>query len=338
MAKRGTLSGDKAIQGGFGIQSGIVRVKDARFKIQEWSKKDGSWTGHVLVWQLDVQKSDPKGVVEDESLVEQQDFILCWGSKEKDENGNPTYRFHPANSKGVDDEEPEDLGVEVGTEGNTFCTPESAETESMPFKDAPAVLFSMGLEKLGFRKEVSNRAYCPEYVGLVIEVETVQPDVLAKHLGVRYNPPKDGKPQPQWMVKKIHVFPWDAQKSAGKAKGAAAGAGAGKGASASTSTASASTKSNGKANGAADEVDIAAYAADRAREVGKDAKGKELTKGEFKQAVYKKALKEGKLAGKYHKALQDFCASDAGILELAGEEILEPVLDEEGIVKAVAFS
>lgn len=328
MARKGTLQGSKALTGGFGIQAGLVKVVDNRFKIIQYTKGDGGLVTPMLVHQLDVVKVDEKFTPVDENDVQQHDMLLCWGTKEKDENGLHRYRFHPGLAKSGTDDDVKDLGAEIGVEGNTFCMPEDVEGEAIPFADVDAVLFTKGLEKKGVKPEINNQAYAPNYNGIILDVETVNPDVLCKELGVRYNSPKDPgqKPKPQWKIKAVaNLDAWMAGVMGGKpAKGKA--------------PATPASKANGSAP-AASEFDVPTYVLDRAKEVAVDAKGKELTKAEFKQAVYKKALKKS-APPKFHKAIQDYSTSDEGIMALAGEEVLVPIMDEtnDEVIKAVSFA
>lgn len=109
--------------------------------------------------------------------------------------------------------EPEDLGSDVGTEGNSIYGDEGAK---LGFGWPP---FIKSLRDCNFRPNVIDRIYMPDYIGMKAH--------LKKGETGRTYQNKQGKTVSdlQWMVTKIHTFPYDkaATKAAGKAAVKAAG-------------------------------------------------------------------------------------------------------------------
>lgn len=276
MAKRASLAGADAQKSGFGIQEGMVRVEDARFKTIQYRKGDGSLITPMMVLQLDVCKINAKGDAETE--VETKDLKVCWGSKEAEGNGLHKFRFRPGTVASVDAEEVEDAGdeengtCEIGAEGNTFCSKDGGS----PFEDEAASLFMKSLEAHGWKPEINRQAYAPNYIGAVFDVRTVLAEDLCKRLGARYNPPKDSSANAPtvWEVVKVHVRPYE--KAAGGAKKGAAAQTSAK--TTATSTSAGSGKTNGAANGSAEDKALAAFEAYVKTVKGKNVKRMDVQK------------------------------------------------------------
>lgn len=217
MAVRGTLQGSKALKSGFGIQEGNVRVTDARFKIVQHSKKDGTLVTPYLALQLDVAKLDDQ--LQPTDITETKDFIVAWGSKEAGDDGMHKFRFRPAKVEKADDDDIEDLGCEIDTEGNTFCSDEGGA----PFEDSEAALFMKSLEAKGWKPEINDQAFSNNYINAAFKVKTADKADLCNRLGVKYKAPSgDAKQQAPvvWEVTQIHERPYE-KKKAGKTTAAA---------------------------------------------------------------------------------------------------------------------
>lgn len=222
--KRSSLAGADFAKSGFGIQEGIIRVEDCRFKIVQRTKKDGTPVTPMHFFQIDAavldQNMDPK-----QDGVEQVDLLLCFGSKEVMENGLHKFRFRPAVVESATAEEFVDQGdeesetCEIGAEGNTFVGPEG----QTPFEDSDAALFFKMLEKRGFDPKINRQAYAGNYKGMVVEVESRLKEDVCRELGVKFRANEaDPNAKPTVLYpKKIHVNPAkDAAGKGGAAKGA----------------------------------------------------------------------------------------------------------------------
>ncbi len=218
----------KAIKSAFGMESGIAKIVDAKFVIDQFRTKDGTVALTYMGMKMDYVKSDETGEVEDPENVMEQVFII---QIPKDGDvGN--LKFVPGNIKSGTDNDPEELEREVGVAGNTYCG------DSMPFADADWIEFCHSLEVKGFKPEINDQSFAPNYIGLVFkfhaENKALRPGQVVK---------EGKKPQTKWVVDQIFVRPYE---SAGKTKGATKNAPKSSTASTSKST---ETSSAGSTNG-----------------------------------------------------------------------------------------
>lgn len=217
---KATLDPSKAVQGGFGIQEGNVEVMDGRFKIIQRKAKGGEkFTMFVL--QLDVTKLDEKWERIDETVIESKEMIVCWGSKEADDNGLHAFKFRPGLGKSPTDPEPKDQGAEIDTEGNTIYAENEGEA---PFADVECSVFMASLEKKGWKSEVNAQAWAGNYVGAKFAVKTVDLGDYCKQLGIKHSSKDGAKPPTCWEVTNIHTRPYEGKgaKAGTKAKVTAA--------------------------------------------------------------------------------------------------------------------
>lgn len=217
---RASSQSSKAMKSGFGLQEGIVKVTEARFKIEQHSKKDGTLVTPFFGMLFDYVKCDESGEAENSDDIMTKDLPIQWVAKDKEnktDDGEPIYlfeklKFRPGNAKNATDTDPEDLGCEVGTEGNTMY----AESDGLaPFQDADWIEFCKSLEQKGFKPEINDQSYAPNYVGLVFKFHT-------ENKPLRKDAKADDKPQTKWVVDQIYVRPYEAK--GGKAKPAASSA------------------------------------------------------------------------------------------------------------------
>lgn len=191
----------KALQSGFGMQEGVAKVIDAKYGVHEFRNKEGDVVLAFFGMQFDYVKCDETGAVEDEEKVMQQHFIISFPKKTEGEDypyDLASLRFHPGKAKSADDQEPEDLGTEVGTTGNTmYC-----ETTAAPFADSDYMEFMTSLEKKGWKPEINDQSFAPNYVGLIFKFHTE-----AKKL--RADAKAGAKPQTRWVVDDILVRPYE---------------------------------------------------------------------------------------------------------------------------------
>lgn len=157
---------------------------------------------------------------------------LCWEGYKLDENWarvdggelvHANFRigkledFRPGNLQNPDDlnEEPEDLGREVDTQGNALFT----EQGKSLYKDSAFIMLTDSLLRPGgFKPAVINKGYAPDFEGMKLHL---------KIANMRTYKDKEGQektPTTSVCDKAIAVYPYDKPKS----KAGKAGAGAGK--------------------------------------------------------------------------------------------------------------
>jgi hypothetical protein len=208
---RPSMSSEKAASGGgFGVQEGKVECVDARFKIVQYQKGDGTKVTPFCALQLDVYQLDDEWdrmPGSEETGVVQKDLIVCW----QDKKGGG-FKFRPGTSERAG-EESEDAGDEVDTEGPTlYC-----DDTSMPFADSDALIFMKSLESKGWSAAVNDLCWAPSYVGAKFQITSKAPADVCKRLGIKHQ--ARDKEQPVWEVVDVHTKPYE---KGGKAKGTAA--------------------------------------------------------------------------------------------------------------------
>lgn len=145
-----------------------------------------------------------------------RDIVLKLGSKS-------LATFHPGRGSDPDDADPEDLGDELNTEGNTLFI--SGGDVTMNAKSGYTV-FMKSLQHKGFAKEKIAQCWAPHFKGLKFELATVTPDKLEAYGQKKGEGNKDGENITYKVVQSVVSFP-DAKK-AGKGVKAEAPAAAAK--------------------------------------------------------------------------------------------------------------
>jgi len=172
------------------------------------SKKTGTQADEGCKVILTIQRTDSNGKPDGSEPVEEY-----LNAANKKDGVIPTW---PGLAKSRDDQNPKNLGAEMGTEGNCF-------QGKIPHPQSKFMVFSQSLEQRGFKPEVLNEGYLPDLVGTVAEFTTESRQV-------------NGSSYPQLLVKNIKVYGYETQKAASGAK-------------------SAPTPTNGTAKSAAKSVD-----------------------------------------------------------------------------------
>lgn len=243
---------------GGGFREGLVRIDESHFVVhqknarkpkdnetaEEKKKREEEEAKNIphpaLRWKgtrLDPDTQEP--MTDHEGVEEKVEIVLGLGGKALD-------KIHPGGCESFDSDEVEDLGDAVGTEGNTiYVLDEEFVKKGLNPKTGCAVMFS-SLKLAGFKMDVVDRMWAPDYVGAVFEVGVHQQETEEVDQ-------KTGKKKtiPYKIVKKIVRAPYETKGKQGTKNTAPKGKeGSGKDTKASTSTGSAST---GAGSGAVNE-------------------------------------------------------------------------------------
>ena len=205
---KGSSQSSKALKAGFGITEGTIKVVSACFLLHEFTNKDGDVALTFFGHRWDVVRCDEAGEAESDETTPQYFIVQIAGKdKETGEVDLNKLKFHPGKAKNADDPDPEDLGLEMGTEGNSmYC-----ETATAPFQDADWIEFCKSLETKGWKPEINDQSFAPNYVGTVLKVHT---ETKPLRLGAK----TDAKPQTKWVVDEIYVRPYESKKGGAKGK------------------------------------------------------------------------------------------------------------------------
>lgn len=206
---------------GGGFKEGPVLVEKCVCAVTQRNAREGQKQENPhgsIVYKcirLDPDTQEPMQNADGES--ERVEIVLGLGSK------SLPY-VHPGIVSSADSDEVQDAGDKVGAEGNTLYI--SKEDWKLHPKTAAAIWFD-SLYKAGFRAELIDRMYMPDYDGAVFDVAIHQEETDEKD-------EKTGKPRtiPYKVVRKIIRAPYE--KGKGGSSGSGSGSGGGKGSSAST--------------------------------------------------------------------------------------------------------
>ncbi len=187
-----------------GALAGKFEVVSSTFKVHQANAREGQDQREATCAQ--VFKIHP--ITDDGDKIEdaaELELVLALG-------GKSLKSFHPGNADGADDADPEDLGDEVGTEGNSIYSADGA----LPNAAASYSIFNRSLAHKGFDKKKIADCYAPHYVGLKFELATVTPDKLEAY-GSKARPIDPKVPFSYKVVQAIIEHP----KAAGGKKAAA---------------------------------------------------------------------------------------------------------------------
>jgi hypothetical protein len=156
--------------GGGGLEAGNYEVVGAKFAIKKLDYEDAK---KQLYQVLSVLTLDAEGDrVRDAEPIE---IDLGFGPES-------IQTFHVGKGSGADDNDPKDLGTDIDVEGNTVWTP----TPGVEFKGScGASVFNTSLLKLGFSKEILDRTWAADLVGLKFALETLPAAEINKLLETR---------------------------------------------------------------------------------------------------------------------------------------------------------
>lgn len=160
-----------AVETSVGIQEGNVEIVEAKCKIHQFQpNKRGEQSSQFTAVALKFHKLDK----EFERLSGDEDEVTNWvyfslGGKSLD-------RFHPGQATGPDDNDPDDLGDEIDTEGNVIYPVEGAKLNTK----CKWIMFTKILEQGidgkggGFRPSVLGDGFLPALIGTKGHVLTIK--------------------------------------------------------------------------------------------------------------------------------------------------------------------
>lgn len=274
----------------FQFEQGMGKIVSAAFKVCQMTDKDGNPATDEQGIDIPPRTNLCVGIqrltkdlkpTEDEPIVEQ----LGCGSLAK---------FHPGNANSSDDDDVEDLGDDVDTEGNSLFSVEGARLD----KKSKISIFGESLAKLGFKKSALN-GFAPNLVGTIAMFGQM-------NMGME---PRPGKKPATCLVamEKIVVFPY---KGGADTKTTA------------PATKTGSTKVNGRvpepaaeAGGGADN-ETTAYAVQMLVKIGETTKGS-ITRAKIGSKIVT-LLPMNKVPAKFQIPVQNLIKNDEWFLETVG--------------------
>lgn len=288
-------------KGGLGIQDGNYEVVKSTSKVHQFPpNKSTGVQGDPFVggaWTLKKlnENWEPVADVEDETEVFRIGGIVD---------------FHPGQLSNPDDlnEEPEDLGVDVDTEGNALYV---VDENKKIWQKCNWFMMIESLEKNGFKPEINGRGCFTDYVGMKLHVKKIE---VPKYKGWT----KEENPT-ALVCDRINAYPYEKKaKPAGKIAPKSTGAVAGKANGAAKPTTAAAPASGGDVDLKSADTDpnlAAIYVLSNPTDKFKAAVHVE---GGVKRADFQKELAKELMQHKLHVKLQ--------------KPILEGVKDDDTLV------
>lgn len=173
---RASMNPDRARQGGGGVEAGNYEVIAASYKNVKTDYKPKQPSLVLSCAVLDKDGDKVRG-------AEDVEIFLNFGEKAMES-------FHPGQADSPNDE-PDDQGDDVDAEGNTmYCAEEGAQFNA----SCGAIVFSTSLVKAGFPKDILDRCWAPDLVGLKFRLESKTSKELNEKFGTRLStkPTSDG--------------------------------------------------------------------------------------------------------------------------------------------------
>lgn len=165
---------------GFKFKEGIVRVDSSTFKVHQGRERKSNDGGNPtpgeikLAWVLGITRLDedqnPLTDEHDNELAEE--LVLSLG-------GKALANIHPGGAESSEDEEVEDLGIEVNTEGKTLFL---VNGDYKIHPSTGAAKFADSLAKAGWKPEF-NRCWAPDYAGSVFYLKGEPTEMIDKATG-----------------------------------------------------------------------------------------------------------------------------------------------------------
>jgi hypothetical protein len=288
-----------------GAQEGVWEIAKARAVVHQFppNSQTGEQSDAATMVALELFKLDPNTLerVDDEPVYE---YIGC-GRK------NTLQNLRPGNKAKPDADEAEDLGSELGKEGNTIYADPTNGYKI--YTQSALSRFFRSLTEKGFKEEYLNRGYLPDLEGTKFEVE---------RLKTGFTPEGRTEERTVLGVKRVLVFGYERKKGTVKpqAKAAAAAAGAA-GAKTQVSPVQQTPAAGAPANGRAQEgIDFDAIAKDGLDELMKQNKGREVKRAVVQAGVMTFLMRKTKLDAEHKRELISATFKDDEWLAVACSE------------------
>lgn len=293
-----------ASKGGLGFVEGYVQITRSTARVFQYPVN--SQTGEqsdpfaALVWEGIKLTPEWKQQAGDDVHVE---IVNRMGSLDQIRPG----KLNPKDFDNVS-VEPEDLGVEVGTEGNSFYMESGAKF------NAGWGIMKESLEKCGFKPEILGRGVASDFEGLTAHFKTVEGAPYIAKKGK--NAGKEVKPSNLVCDRIQPPFPYEIKKGAAQSATQAAKPATTAQAPATQTVNQAATRANGEA-----PVPVTAANGEIAGEVGalftdfsdkfksEVPAGQPVKRNQFQKALTMELLRK-KVPPKVQKDIMDFVKSD----------------------------
>lgn len=172
---------------GFGEGWGLVVSAKSAIHQFDASKRTGEQTAASCKVILELQHCDANG------KSDGSDTIIEYLNACNPDKQTGDIATHPGKAKSRDDANPKDMGTEIGTEGNCLYGPS-------PYKSCKLLTFTASLEARGFRADILNEGYFPDWEGMVAYFVTEK--------RAKINTASEREPT-QLLVKEIKVYPYE---------------------------------------------------------------------------------------------------------------------------------
>jgi hypothetical protein len=272
---KGSFATKDAYEVSLGFQEGWGAVTNAVICVHQYNpdKTTGDQLPPFLALALTIQRTDDAGKETDD------DPVTEYLKVDKDLD-----KARPGNADGAEDEDPEDLGDALGTEGNTIWCNDGYKFNSK----SKFMVFTKSLESCGFKPEVLGRGFAPDLVGLKAHFKQVP---LPK-----IDPSAKRDPM-ALVVDKITQYPYEKRSPAkGKATGKA-------------TAVAASAKVAPVAKADLNGEDASAAAAGLLIELAAELSGQAVSKQKLFTLGFSRAIK-AKVDKGMHKGIQEAFKSD----------------------------
>lgn len=180
------------------FKEGNIRVSKSVFAVHKPGNAESKIAPvTALVWTVDRLDEDLQPLTDDDGnpLVE----TLNFGT-----GGKSLPNLHPAKGDDPEDEQPEDLGDAIGTEGNTLTL---VNPEFRIHEKSSSMVLIKSLAKAGWKEEY-NRMWAPDYKGLVCFMGTFADDTMKMK-----NDKGEEQSTTYKVVTRIHSAPYEAKKA-----------------------------------------------------------------------------------------------------------------------------
>lgn len=209
---KGLMNPKNAVEStGGGFREGNIRVDASTFRVHQPWAPEGQTPRQphlALVWNVARLDEELNPLIEtDDGSPTIEELIFGLG-------GKSLAAVHPGGADSPEDEEVEDLGTEVNTEGKTVFM---ANTDYKLNAKSSCIMLMNSLKEHGFKEEYLDRVWAPDFVGLVAHMKTLlDPDLLQ-------DDGKGGKRgTPYKIVDRMIRAPYDKKPAAAKTKAPAA--------------------------------------------------------------------------------------------------------------------